>query len=229
MLIASPKHTERDMEAWRLNEDMDAINAQRFRLREKASEATGEILAFAQGGPCYVGLSWGKDSVVIAHLVARSGATLPCIYVRVTGVANPDCDLVRDAFMSSHSIDYREIESAGGQLATGRLGLGFAEAAARFGNRYISGIRGQESASRGQRMSRFGVQTDRTCAPIGWWTTAEVFAYLHLHELPIHPAYAMTGGCWEREHIRVATIGGERGRGHGRAEWEQRYYPELCR
>lgn len=31
-------------------------------------------------------------------------------------------------------------------------------------------------------------------------------------------------GLLSRERIRVATIGGERGTGHGRAEWERTYY-----
>ena len=77
-------------------------------------------------------------------------------------------------------------------------------------------------------MARWGESTERTCAPLGGWTGADVFAYLHTHRLPVHPAYACSlGGVLDRDRIRVAALGGERGRGHGRAEWERRYYGDA--
>jgi hypothetical protein len=33
------------------------------------------------------------------------------------------------------------------------------------------------------------------------------------------------GGRLDRERLRVAALGGDPGRGHGRAEWEAHYYP----
>lgn len=72
---------------------------------------------------------------------------------------------------------------------------------------------------------RWGVSTASTCAPLSFWTDADVFAYLHRHDLPIHPAYACSmGGAVPRGRIRVDALGGETGTGHGRAEWEVRYY-----
>lgn len=228
MLIASRRHTARDLERWRIDEETDALNAQRFPLSRLADEATQAIADFTRGGRGYVGVSWGKDSVVVAHLSRALG--WPLVYVRVRGVANPDCDLVRDAFLSRFAVEYHEVDSSDAHLSTGRLEAGFAVAAERFGDRYVSGVRGQESAARQMRMAIHGIATARTCAPIGRWSTAHVFAYLHAHDLPVHPAYACNGGgLWERDHLRVATIGGERGRGHGRVEWERRYYPEMRR
>ena len=76
----------------------------------------------------------------------------------------------------------------------------------------------------------WGESSPNTCAPIGWWTARDVFAYLHLHGLPVHPAYAMTrGGLWPRDRIRVASLGGQRGRGAGREEWERLYYGDELR
>lgn len=73
-----------------------------------------------------------------------------------------------------------------------------------------------------------GVATSRTCRPIGWWSSADVWAYLARHDLPVHPAYAMTlGGRLERDRIRVHSIGGEDGASFGRVEWEDRYYGDL--
>jgi len=40
-----------------------------------------------------------------------------------------------------------------------------------------------------------------------------------------HPAYACSmGGALDRAQLRVAALGGDRGSGHGREEWERRYY-----
>jgi phosphoadenosine phosphosulfate reductase len=77
-------------------------------------------------------------------------------------------------------------------------------------------------------MFRFGVSSEQTCAPIGWWKAEDVFAYLYKYKLPVHPAYAMTqGGQWDRKRIRVASLGGRRGRGMGRAQWERAYYRDV--
>lgn len=56
----------------------------------------------------------------------------------------------------------------------------------------------------------------------------DVFAYLHKHDLPVHPAYAMTmGGFYDRRWLRVSSLGGLRGADRGRAEWEQQYYGDI--
>lgn len=230
MLIASQRHTARDLEQWRIDEEIDAITIQRTCFDEMEKRSIDTVGAFAARA-CYTGTSWGKDSVVIAHLLSLSGARVPLVWVRVDGRDNPDCVLVRDQFLASHDMNYHEIRvgAADGRKRL-RAAFGFEEAARRFGDRHISGVRADESMDRLLRMARWGESTDRTCAPIGWWSTAEVFAYLHAFDLPVHPAYAQTGGgLWDRNRIRVATIGGERGRGHGRAEWEARYYPEMFR
>ena len=35
-------------------------------------------------------------------------------------------------------------------------------------------------------------------------------------------------GALDRAWLRVAPLGGQEGAGHGRAEWERRYYPEQA-
>lgn len=80
------------------------------------------------------------------------------------------------------------------------------------------------------RCARWGISTERTCAPLAWWTAADVFAYLATHDLPVHPAYAMLGGGrWRRERLRVAEIGDTHGKGGGRLEWETEYYGDALR
>lgn len=230
-LIPSHRHTRADLEHWRRCEAMDRLYAERCarRLDELEARAIAAIERFAADGPCYVGVSWGKDSVAVAHLARGLG--LPMIWVRVDGVENPDCPAVRDAYLARHPSVYDEIRTASGAAEGKRTSaLGFAEAGRRYGDRYLSGIRGEESTTRRMRVATMGLSTERTCAPIGRWTGADVFAYLYRHDLPVHPAYACTmGGMLDRVRVRVGALGGDRGTGRGRAEWERRYYPEAFR
>lgn len=239
MLIASPRHTPEDLEAWDVEEQTDALHAQRVDLEKKARAAMAEIARFSADGVGYVGVSWGKDSVVVAHLALRARTNVPLVWVRISGHDNPDCGAVRDAFLLDRS-SYHELFVSESDLAQ-RAGIlksmdavqaghriGFARAATQYGDRYISGVRAAESGARKLRTMRWGTTTDRTCAPIAWWSDRDVFAYLYQHGLPVHTAYACTmGGIIPRGRVRVAGIGGKRGSGVGRTEWERRYYPEV--
>lgn len=211
------------------------MNGRRLAMSGREVKACAEVLAFAQAGPCYASVSWGKDSTVLAHLVwraAQDGARIPLVHFRAEWWSNPDCDLVRDAFLAAHpGLDYEEIvmryDYAREVHAHRSLYLedAFREAARRHGERHLMGLRKSESRARGLRMMVFGVATPRTCAPIGWWSTGEVYAYLARHELPVHPAYACTlGGMLDRDALRVDGLGESRGEGHGRREWERTYY-----
>lgn len=239
-LIPSPRHTAPDLAHWRRLDAYDRRLAGSERLAARAAQAVDAIREFAAAGPCYVGASWGKDSVVVAHMARLADPAIPIVWVRVEPIENPDCALVRDAFLARFPGAYDEIvthcswdgaqwvrpetkhrHAAGAQTS----GAGFEIAAGRYGDRYVSGVRGEESGGREMRMRSLGVSTTRTCAPIGWWSGVEVFAYLSRHDLPVHPAYAMTmGGALDRIRVRVASLGGERGTGRGRREWERAYY-----
>lgn len=234
-LVRSPRHRAEDLAVWEVYEQVDRINGRALYARGKVERSAAELEAFARQGPCYASVSWGKDSTALAHLVARmrvyDGPTVPLVHLR-SWWSNPDCDLVRDAFLAtfpSHPYDEIEVTYDWEREVNPNVSLylkeGYQLAAKRHGERYITGIRKGESKSRMMRMMRWGMSTEGTCAPIGWWTTADVFAYLYQHELPVHPAYACTlGGLLDRESIRVDMLAEERGAGMGRHEWEQAYY-----
>jgi phosphoadenosine phosphosulfate reductase len=200
------------------------------------------LLQFRTSGPFYVGTSWGKDSIVVAHLVAELGLDVPVIWFPAGAVENPDCAIVRDAFLARHDVRYVEHEVA--ELAWKQEGLSavhdgaqaaFVRDSKTHGIRYASGVRAEESRARRMRMAHWGECTPNTCAPIGFWKIEDVYAYLASRELPVHPAYACTwGGQFPRNTIRVSTIGGVNGNGgllggNGRREWEEYYYPETMR
>lgn len=208
------------------------------RLAQKEERALTDIVDFARKKPCYVGVSWGKDSTVLAHLVWRCLPTLmtmlPTVWVRVRPISNPDCEAVESAYLERCATHYRRVDVVCtqdllGWHATGTLDRGFAEASAWAGAaRYISGVRAEESGARKIRARTWGPSTERTLAPLIWWTQGDVFAYLAKYDLPVHPAYAMLGcGRWDRRKIRVASLGGQRGAERGRAEWEKEYYGDV--
>lgn len=225
-LIASHRHTAEDLEVWRYRELADEPWSKTAVFRRRVEAARATLVEFTSGPPGYVGVSWGKDSVCVAHLAISVGCTWPLVWVCMRPVDNPDCPLVRDAFLERFgAMSYDEIVMQYDPTAKRTSFPGFAEAARRHGDRYVSGIRGAESATRRMSIATHGWSTERTCRPLAAWTAADVFAYLWLHDLPVHPAYAMSmGGLLEREHLRVGAVGGERGTGWGRREWEERYY-----
>ncbi len=197
----------------------------------------GVIRQFFQDDPSgYVGVSWGKDSVVTAHLVWRAmGDRVPVVWVREEPHKNPFCLDVRDAFFALcphknyHEIVVQYSHDEMGWHATGTMELGFKTSRQMFGDRHVSGVRGKESSIRELVMKRWGTSTDRTARPIGWWSGEDVFAYLEKHNLPVHPAYAMSmGGLHTRSRLRVCCLGGERGTMFNRRELEETYYrPEI--
>jgi len=230
MLIASPRLSRADIQAWDRLVVGDMAWSRTLVHRRRVERAERALEEFAAEGPAYVGVSWGKDSVVVADLARRIAPHLPLVWVMVRPICNPDCELVEREYVLSAGQPYKRITTWatwGGAdwHATGTLEAGIRQAEDEFGHRHISGVRAQESSARALRMYRWGESTERTCAPIGFWQHEDVFAYLVARDLPIHPAYAQTyGGQLDRGRLRVASLGGKRGQGWGRAEWERRYY-----
>lgn len=177
--------------------------------------------------PCYCSVSWGKDSIVVAHLASIAAPSTPIAHLIITATIspNPDNDIVRDTYLEQSKQRY--IESVGRDICQHDFTVIDRDAGTA---RYISGVRAEESGNR--RMSRrvHGVSTEQACRPIIDWSLSDVFGYLAYFCLPIHPAYAMLGGGrWDRTQLRVASLGGVRGSERGRAEWEREYYGDVLR
>lgn len=233
-LIRVPQHRPEDLAAWERLEREDAAWATLPEFRARVRDALREILAFAAARPCYASTSWGKDSMVISHLVwtlrEEEGLDIPLVWVRVDPVSNPHCPAVRDAFLARWPMSYREFraeclfDEGGHRLPSVGPREVTPELIREMGRRWIGGLRGEESGLRARRME-LGLSLWSSCQPLGHWTDRDVFAYLYAHDLPIHPAYAMSfGGSLDRGRLRVGTIGGSHGTGFGRDEWERVYY-----
>lgn len=84
MLISSPRHSAADREAWDRRERDDALRARITDWAPLVNRALSEIHLFRADGECYAGVSWGKDSTVLADLVcrynAKAGADIPLVW-----------------------------------------------------------------------------------------------------------------------------------------------------
>lgn len=236
MLIQSSRHSKDDLAAWERTVELARIHAQLRGYRKRLMRSRDALLSFVSSGQCYAGVSWGKDSVVLAELLHELAPTVPIVWLIVMPNENPDCFLVRDEFLRRRpGLRYEQFtwhnqRDAAGRLVDAPYEQVYAEIIARHGRRYISGVRAEESHVRKMRMMHWGESTKNTCAPIGWWSSWDVFAFLVERDLPIHPAYACTlDGHLDPGRIRVASLGGKRGDGMGRREWEERYYGEELR
>lgn len=243
MLIPSHRHRAADLRLWADYEAADAINAASDRLNRKVAEAMHHIREFVSLGTCYCGVSWGKDSVVVAHLCRSVDPTIPLIHLRPSN-HNSDCDTVRDAYFAAYPgqtyseelIDYGNLHALPLtehvlDVETDILWYSTIRRIGKpFGHRHILGLRSEESSKRSRRERIHGASSKNGCAPITRWTHVDVFAYLYANQLPVHPAYAMLGGGrWRRNLIRVAEIGDTPGRNMGRLVWEKEYYGDILR
>lgn len=226
-LIDSPRLSKRDRAVWDRLYGQDCRLAVSPLLDAKEERALDAIRAFAAAGPCTVSCSWGKDSVVVAHLVWRTGLDLALVHVLQPAVKknqrnNPDSPAVRVAYLERFETVYHEWAPEKPVRDT------LAAANRVFGQRHITGVRADESMARRQSARYHGVASQNSCRPILSWSSRDVFVYLAKYDLPTHPAYAMSlGGLLDRDRLRVHSIGDKRGDEFGRVDYERTYYPEV--
>ena len=241
MLIASPRHTPQDLQAWRDLERYDVALGASERMDALEADAVATIRDWlTTANNPYASMSWGKDSVCVAHLAHLADPTVPLRAVRVADWEPPETDWTRDAYLDTHpGTQYEEAIYNGTVPQRGEPGF---EEVHSDPNRkptnimralrgdYISGVRAEESRMRAQSLLWHGVATGHTCRPIIKWRATDVFAYLHSRRLPVHPVYAMSyGGAMDRRWLRVYILGSTKPTLSKRdsASWEDRYYGDV--
>jgi len=237
VLIDSPRLTDADRRRWRDFLRADELHARTGMYKTHVKLTMEIIVKFIEKNlNYYVAVSWGKDSVALAHMFYTSWARCKYYYLRNVLKAPEGCLAVRDAFLARFPVDYEEIA------------YDYADADETYfdANGYhvkwfniqrdlhkkhdvhVTGVRADENAERRMRFLHYGTETEHTFAPFKYLNARDVFAYLWEHDLPVHPNYAMTGGGgqarWDKYKIRVSALGHERGDGMGRREWEDEYY-----
>jgi phosphoadenosine phosphosulfate reductase len=231
MLVSCERIKKNDLLVWKSLESADMLSYDDKKFSLMVNKSMADIRSFSSSKSFYVGTSWGKDSVVLMYLCLKAKIDCVFVWVRVDGCYNPDCLCVRDAFFSRFgNLNYDEIIIPFNGKKEGRLSEGFMRAKKKYGGRYISGVRADESGVRKISMRTHGIYNANVCRPIGWWKTSEIFSFMAYNFLPVHPVYAMLGGGrWDRSRLRVASIGGARGDQFGRGIWEKEYYPDVLR
>ncbi|ERS60792.1 hypothetical protein HMPREF1261_00456 [Corynebacterium sp. KPL1818] len=239
MLISSDRHTPQDLQAW---ESLERYDHRLYPAAEaKAEHAIEAIRRFADTGDCYLSTSWGKDSTVLVDLAGRAGVNIPIVSLVSDGYELPGTAQVRDMMRERHPhLEYHELvlppqpnrwwDTTTVKRTKHDADIGWRLIEKRFGPRHITGIRAEESRIRTLVQHRFGDATERTARPIGTWAATDIFAYLAGHNLPVHPAYAMShGGTLDRRWLRVHALGGVTGADKGRADWEESYFGDVIR
>lgn len=226
-LLDSPRLSATDRAFWALQARNDAQRGRSAALARKAQQARELIAEFLGKHPgAFVSVSWGKDSVVVAHLVRQVNPDVLLVHVTHPWLANPCALQVRDAFLAEWPMPYAE------HLIKDERKY-FKDVAAEFGDFGFRGIRAQESKTRRLSAYRFGEDTGKICRPVLWWKTHEIFAYHERHGLPLSPVYAMSrDGQDVREFIRTDHVLGpdhamdDRILHERLLHWCRRYFPE---
>lgn len=241
MLIDSPRLLNVDKTRWAELARYDEAIGSRFPAR-LIEQALDDIRQWWQTGPGIASVSWGKDSVCMAHLVSLTGLPIPLVWVRSDPFEMPECLQVRDAFLNSHpSMKYEERSIPLRNPKRGEPGYierhldptchgqdVLKEACPH--ERYISGVRAQESRIRTISINHRGNVTKNTCRPLARWTAPQIFAYLDREHLPIHPAYAMSyGGHLDRQWLRVHPLCSYADTKTDMARWEDDYYGDYIK
>lgn len=233
MLIKTDRHTKEDLELW---EEMESADKVRGISKSKIDFAIKMIQECCEK-KSYVSVSWGKDSIVVAHLCYVAGVKIPMVWIKEKPMHNEYCCDVRDKFLQKFPFQYHEIVADYSTVGfcqfldkngDSHLFHNIADAVNKTFGRRITGIRNDESGRRLVRYMSHGINTPKTSAPISLWSNNDVFSYLAKYDLPVHPNYAMLGsGRYPRNKIRVDCFCGTQGNSFGRAEWEYEYYPDV--
>lgn len=166
----------------------------------RAVRRAGEIVAeaLAELPPAFVAVSWGKDSVVMLHVIQQQAPDVPVVHV---GDRHEDWlsdySAVRDAYRARWPIaEYHHLTvEVGGPSVTAAINAG--DIPARYPTRFL-GMRIEENGARVYALRRYGAFHQytageqagqwRVCPLIGW-SWLDVWAYTAAHELPHLAAY----------------------------------------
>ena len=177
----------------------------RFKAKiDQANEIIREALEIA---PAYVACSWGKDSVVLAHLCQQ---------------IQPDILIIHDGCELEYSQDsYRKVERDYcdrfqpnyRRLETDGSFKHWIEASKTHPMGVI-GLRAQESSRRRIVLRKYGIiyqytsrdrQDMMRACPLAWWSWQDVWAYTVAHNLPYLASYD-NPASGSRAHSRTSVI-----------------------
>lgn len=163
-------------------------------FKKRISKALDVIELGLKKGNSYVAVSWGKDSVVLLHLVQSLQPDIKAIYhahIERDLISNYSETIGRYLAKFPTNLTIHETWDASGNIAR-NLDV-YREYPVCF-----LGLRAEESVNRKRSMRNFGLihqyssgflsGTYRIC-PLGWWSWIDVWAYIFTYDLPYLDAY----------------------------------------
>ena len=250
MLIEIDTLSRQDLEEWSHLERYDIALGESTPMARKTLEALELISRYVGTHPDTVcSASWGKDSIVVAHLTRIAAPEIPIMWVPTIRSDGMSYEAeatyqVRDRFLSDYTGPYIEQAAIARNPKRGDPDYSpdqydspeyRSQDVLKENNTrpYISGVRAEESAMRAGSRRWHGLATKNTCRPIMDWKTTDIFAYIAENNLPAHPAYAATyGGKLDRRWLRVHPLRSKppaKSTIYGRdmEHWEDTYFPDL--
>jgi len=201
----------------------------------------------------YVSCSFGKDSVVLLHLVLRHSAEIDVIFIN-SQYCFPDTYEVRDTFKEKHNInmielkqphDYIDIINQYGlpdertsyeqkkvvELLKKDLANAFAYEHGYDGNFW--GMRKDESRKRKWLLNTkgpiFWAEQAKLwrISPLTNWTWDDIWTYIHFYEVPYSKIYDKHGFCDPKQIRNTSYVTTDGATINGRVAWLRYYYPDI--
>jgi phosphoadenosine phosphosulfate reductase len=183
---------------------MDSIEIESFLAHSKLPQfkrkllKTKEILqkAFAITDNAYCAISWGKDSIVMLHLIQQIKPTIKAINIgdKLENKQNNYQETINaymQRFPTNYQAIYYEEETEGGFYPQIR------KIAKEYELAFI-GCRREESKYRAIVISKYGTihkykSGSYRCFPLAYWNVKDIWAYLFKYDLPYLNSYDLQG------------------------------------
>jgi len=218
-----------EYELYRLHSKLPAFQKRVQKSRKIIREALAQI------NRPYAAVSFGKDSLVLMHLVIRERPDIPIVWSdRGPEAELPETYALIEKLKEKYQINlvvlkpemsmfeiYRryglpEIDEHASRLIVKEINLvrTFAKYIRETGSDgYFQGLRADESHGRTMMTGKYGPLFIRkrdnflTCNPLLWWNARDIWAYIVANDIPYHPEYDNTK-FRSREEIRLSNWSG---------------------
>lgn len=197
-------------------------------FRRKVEQAKSTIKDTLAIAPAYVACSWGKDSLVLADIMATMVAeSLVCHVTGPKAELLNNYDEVSFVFCQRHpSVKYQVLGGDG--CPSWEV---FAAHSHELPPMALLGLRAEEATYRRVSICKYGLIHQyksglwRAC-PLAWWSWKDVWAYIVAHDLTYLASYDHPGEE-SRALSRTSSITTLRGEQFGRMERMKRVSPEY--
>jgi len=202
--------------------------AQLPQFKRKVEQAKAVIQEALEISPAYVACSWGKDSLVMAHLAWLKNPTIQIVHIgaqyqdKLDNYLEVESDFQRrfPCLYSRVDLDMRNAKSTFDSIQSTLPPLAF------VGLRAEEGKRRRASLSSKGSIYQYKDGSYRAC-PLAWWAWKDVWAYIVLHDLKYLASYDHEANLEKHLSRTAVHVGRGRGASMGRFERLRKINPEY--